>query len=69
MAEKRIKVRIVGSEEVKEVTLKEAAEILDRIYNDALGGFVTDARTGRVISKIEPGIEEIVVVEQMLGGG
>lgn len=66
---KMVKVRFIGDAEVKEVTTEEAEEILDKIYDDAMGGFVTDARTGLVISKIGPDTEEILVVEQMLGGG
>jgi hypothetical protein len=38
-------------------------------YNDSIGGFVANAQTGLVISEIGPDVEEILVVEQMLGGG
>jgi hypothetical protein len=69
MMAKMVKVRIIGSAEVKELTLEEAQEIVDSVYIGALGGFAADAKTGRILSKIGPDIEEIVVVEQMLGGG
>ncbi len=66
---KNIKVRFIGKDEIKEVSLEEARKILEDTYNSAMGGFVTDARTGQVLSEIGPEVEEIVVIEQMLGGG
>jgi hypothetical protein len=64
-----VKVRILGSRDVREVTIEEATEILEDTYNDPLGGLVADARTGEIIWQISPDIEEIVVIEQMIGGG
>jgi len=64
-----VKVRILGRGEVREVTVEEAREILEETYDDPLGGLVADARTGEVIWQISPDIEEIVVIEQMIGGG
>jgi len=64
-----IRVRILGREEIREVTLQEAEKILADTYNDPLGGLVADARTGEVISRISPDVEEIIIIEQMLGGG
>jgi hypothetical protein len=69
MMGKVVKVRIIGSDKVKKVTLEEARKILESVCNDSLGGFVIDAKTGQVLSQIGPDIEEIVVVEHMLGGG
>lgn len=66
---KIIKVHTIGSDKVREVTLEEARKILEDIYNDKVGGFVADARTGQVISEVGPEIDEILLVEQMLGGG
>lgn len=66
---KMIKVRNIGSREVRKVTLEEARKILENTYDHPLGGFVTNARTGEVISQIDPDVDEIVVIEQMLGGG
>lgn len=64
-----IKVHTFGKEEVREVTIQEAEKLLEDTYNDPVGGLVADARTGEVISHIGPDIEEIVIIEQMLGGG
>ena len=64
-----VKVRILGSSDVREVTLEEAREILEDTCNDPLGGLVANARTGEIIWQISPDIEEIVVIEQMIGGG
>ncbi|HJX12203.1 MAG TPA: hypothetical protein VJ377_01610 [Dehalococcoidales bacterium] len=66
---KKVKVRILGSNVVREVTLEEAREILEDTYNDPVGGFIADARTGEVITQLNPDVEEIVVIEQMIGGG
>ena len=64
-----IKVRSMGDNETKQMTLKEAEEIVEKIYNDPIGGLVTNASTKKVIWRIGPEVEEIFVIEQMLGGG
>ena len=64
-----IKVRTIGKEETREMTLQEAQRLLDDTYNDPLGGLVADAKTGTVIWQIAPDVEEIIIMEQMLGGG
>jgi hypothetical protein len=64
-----IKVRTLGSGEVREVSLQEAQKILEETYDDPIGGLVANAKTGEVIWQISPDIKEIVVIEQMLGGG
>lgn len=64
-----IEVRLLGSGEVRKVTVQEAEKILEDTYNDPVGGFVTDERTGEVIYQISPNTEKIVIIEQMLGGG
>jgi hypothetical protein len=64
-----VKVRILGSSDVREVTIEEAREILEDTCNGPLGGLVANARTGEIIWQISPDIEEIVVIEQMIGGG
>lgn len=64
-----IKVHTFGKEEVREVTIQEAEKLLEDTYNDPVGGLVADARTGEVISLIGPDVEEIIIIEQMLGGG
>ncbi len=64
-----VKVRAISSDEVKEVTLQEAEKILEDTYNDPMGGLVVDARTREVIFRLSADIDEIIVLEQMLGGG
>jgi len=64
-----IKVRTLGSGEIREVTIQEAEKILENTYNDPVGGLVADARSGEVIYKISPNVERIIIMEQMLGGG
>jgi glucosamine 6-phosphate synthetase-like amidotransferase/phosphosugar isomerase protein len=64
-----INVRYIGRQEVREVTLEEARKILESIYEDAMGGMVADAVTGVVISQINEDVKEILVIDQMLGGG
>jgi len=66
---RKIKVRTIGSTEIREVTIQEAEKILEDTYNDPVGGLVADARTGEVIYKIKPDVEKIIIMEQMLGGG
>lgn len=66
---KMIRVRYVGPRGVCEVTLEEAQKILDNTYNDPAGGMVADARTGKMIWQIKDDIDEIIVIEHMLGGG
>ena len=63
-----IKVRFSSGGE-KEVTVEEARRILDETYSDPLGGLVADARTEKVIYQIEPDLEEIFVLDTIIGGG
>ena len=66
-----IKVHILGRNglEIKEVSLEEAGTILKETYADSLGGLVADRRTGEVIGEIGPNVEELFIVDQMIGGG
>ena len=64
-----IKVRIIGQEEAREVTLQEAERILQQTCNDPMGGLVVDARTHEAIWQISPNIEEMIIIEQMFCGG
>jgi hypothetical protein len=59
---KIVKVRFLGKKEVREATLEDA-------LNDPVGGMVIDAATGKAVYKIGPDVAEIIVIEQMLGGG
>ena len=63
-----IKVRFSSGGE-KELTVEEARRILDETYSDPLGGLVADARTEKVIYQIEPDLEEIFVLDTIIGGG
>jgi hypothetical protein len=62
-------VHTVGTTGVQEVSVAEAQKILDEMYKDSMGGFVADYRTNQIISQIGPETDEILIVEQMLGGG
>ena len=67
--EKKVKVRILGSQMVREVTLEEARKILEEVYEDPGGGMVADPRTGEAISQLGPDTDEILIIGQMMGGG
>ena len=62
-------VRHMGEKRGKPVPLEEAERILEKVYTDPIGGIVADARTRKVIWDIGPDVEEILIMEQMLGGG
>ncbi len=66
-----IKIHILGRNglEMKEVNLQEAERILKATYADSLGGMVADRRTGEVIWEIGPDVEELFIVDHMIGGG
>jgi hypothetical protein len=64
----KIKVRFASGGE-KELTVEEAKKLLAETYSDPMGGLVADAKTERVIYQIEPGIEEIFVLDTIIGGG
>jgi hypothetical protein len=66
-----IKVYIMGRSglEENEVSLDEAETILEETYADSLGGLVADRRTGEVIWKIGPDVEELFIVDHAIGGG
>jgi len=65
-----IKVHILGrnGREIREVSLEEAETILKETYADSLGGLVVDRRTGKVVWEIGPNVEELLIVNQMMGG-
>jgi hypothetical protein len=66
-----IKVHIFGRNglEVREVSLEEAERILQETYTDPLGGLVADRKTGKVIWEIGPDVEELSILDHMIGGG
>ncbi len=64
-----VTVRVFGKKESRQVSLDEAQKILNETYDNPVGGIVVDARTHETISHIGPDTEEIIIIEQMLGGG
>ena len=64
-----VTVRIFGKKESQQVSLEEAQKILEDTYNNPVGGIVVDAKTHEVLAQLNPGVDEIVIIEQMLGGG
>lgn len=66
---KLITVRIMGKKETQEVTREEAKKIMEKVYEDPIGGLVANAKTRQVIWKLEPDVDEILIMEKMFGGG
>jgi hypothetical protein len=66
--ERKIRVRFASGGE-KEVTVEEARRILGETYSDPLGGLVADGKNNEVIYRIDLDIEEIVVLDTIIGGG
>lgn len=66
-----IKVHILGRNglESREVSLEEAERILKETYADSMGGLVTDRKTGQAISEIGPDVEELFIIDHIVGGG
>ena len=66
-----IKVHVLGRNgmEIREVALQEAERILEETYADPLGGLVADKKTGEVIWEIGPEVDELYVMDHMVGGG
>ena len=66
-----IKVHILGRNgvEIKEVRFQEAERILKETYADPLGGLVADRSTGEIIWEIGPNVEELFIMDHMIGGG
>ncbi len=69
--ERKVKLFITGisGAEVKEVTLSEAEKVLKGVYADTVGGFVVNRKTGEIISEISPDIDELIIVDHLIGGG
>lgn len=66
-----IKVHISGRNgvEVKEVDFREAERLLKETYADPMGGLVADKKTGEVIWDIGPDVEELYIIDHIIGGG
>jgi hypothetical protein len=69
--ERKIKVHVWGRNdtEIREVGLAEAEKMLNETYADPIGGLVVNQETGEVIAEISPEIKEILIIDQMIGGG
>ena len=69
--DRKIKVYFTGTKgtEVKEVSLVEAEKVLKDTYADPVGGFVANKKTGEIIWEINRNVEEILVIDQIIGGG
>lgn len=59
----------MGKKEKKQVTLEEAQKIMDKVLDDPIGGLIANAKTRQVIWKLEPDVDEILIMEKMFGGG
>ena len=58
-----------GTEEIREVSLQEAESMLKDAGVDPFRRRIIDPRTGAEIWEIHPGVEEILIVPDMAGGG
>ena len=67
--EKLITVRIMGKKEAKQVSVEEARKIMEQVWEDPIGGLVANGKTRQVIWKLEPDVDEILIMEKMFGGG
>ena len=65
-----IKVNILGrgGMESRMLSPEETEAVINEAYNDPLGGLVTDALTGQLITQIGPETREINISEIMGGG-
>ena len=68
---RKIKIYTTGTKgtEIKEVSLAEAEKILKDTYADPIGGFVANRKTGEIIRVISPEVEELIIIDQIIGGG
>jgi hypothetical protein len=64
-----VKIKTLPGGDEKEVSFEEAQELLEETYTKPGGGFVVDAQTGGVLYQLDPDISDIIIVEEMLGGG
>ena len=64
---RKIKVNYITRGERKKVSPEEAKEILEQTLNDSEGGFVSNAKTKKIIYRIDSGTEEINVLEVFIG--
>lgn len=62
-----IKVHILGRE-TKDVDFREAERIVKEIYANPFGALVVNRKTGEVIHKVGPDVEELLIISAMGGG-
>jgi len=67
--EKLITVRVMGKKETRQVTRQEARKIMEQVWEDPIGGLVANGKTRQVIWKLDPDVDEILIMEKMFGGG
>ena len=67
--EKLITVRVMGKKEARQVTVEEARKIMEQVWEDPIGGLVANGKTRQVIWKLDPDVDEILIMEKMFGGG
>ena len=69
--EQMIKVYYPGRPELEviEVTFEEAKKIVDAVYEDPIGGLVFDADTKEVLWTLGADVKEILIMDQVIGGG
>ncbi len=70
-SDRKIKLYITGTQgtEVKEVSLEEAERVVKHTYADPVGGLVANRKNGEIISEITPDIDELVIIDHLIGGG
>ena len=42
---------------------------MEQVWEDPIGGLVANGKTRQVIWKLEPDVDEILIMEKMFGGG
>ena len=67
--DKLITVRVMGKKETRKVSRQEALKIMEQVWEDPIGGLVANGKTRQVIWKLEPDVDEILIMEKMFGGG
>ena len=51
------------------MSLAEAEKMVKHTYADPVGGLVANRKTGEIIAEITPGIDEVVIIDHLIGGG
>lgn len=64
-----ITLRIFSTGEVKQVSREEAERIIREVYADPLGGYAVNRQTGQVVSELGSDVEDLLIVDEIMGGG